>query len=76
MSRSSDRDAAARRKPAAGKQRPRHTSEPDNESQLQDDESGNRALHSVAAGANPNVGREDIERPAPERSRDGGIESA
>jgi hypothetical protein len=42
------------------------------------DESGNRALHAVAAGPNPNVDRgdrEDIERPTRERGDGGSIES-
>jgi hypothetical protein len=42
------------------------------------DESGNRALHAVAAGPNPNLGRgerDDIERPTRQRDDGGGIES-
>jgi hypothetical protein len=39
------------------------------------DESGNRALHSVASGPNPNVGRDDVERVPPERPGEGSIES-
>jgi hypothetical protein len=42
------------------------------------DETGNRALHQVASGPNPNVGRgdrEDIERPTRQRDDGGGVES-
>jgi hypothetical protein len=42
------------------------------------DETGNRALHDVASGPNPNVGRgdrEDIERPTRQRDDGGGVES-
>jgi hypothetical protein len=42
------------------------------------DESGNRALHAVASGPNPNLGRgerDDIERPTRQRDDGGGIES-
>lgn len=39
------------------------------------DESGNRALHSVATGPNPNVGRDDIERPARDGDREDSVES-
>jgi hypothetical protein len=39
------------------------------------DESGNRALHAVATGPNPNVGRNDVERASPGRPGRGGVES-
>jgi hypothetical protein len=41
------------------------------------DESGNRALHAVATGPNPNVGRDDddVERPPPGKTGVGSIES-
>jgi len=42
------------------------------------DETGNRALHDVASGPNPNLGRgdrEDIERPTRQRDDGGGVES-
>jgi hypothetical protein len=39
------------------------------------DESGNRALHRVASGPNPNVGRDDVERPPQDPKPKGGVES-
>lgn len=39
------------------------------------DESGNRALHSVASGPNPNLGRDDIERVPPRGPGEGSVES-
>jgi hypothetical protein len=62
-------------KPANSNQRPRNSRAPDNDLPQSDaeDESGNRALHSVATGPNPNVGRDDIERPG--HGREGGVES-
>jgi hypothetical protein len=39
------------------------------------DESGNQALQSVATAPNPNVGRDDVERVPPDRSREGSVES-
>jgi hypothetical protein len=39
------------------------------------DESGSRALHEVASAPNPNVGRDDVERPPREPDGRGSVES-
>jgi hypothetical protein len=39
------------------------------------DESGNRALHSVATGSNRNVGRDDVERPPRDDDAQGSVEA-
>jgi hypothetical protein len=71
------RDSLTRGEPASAKRRPRSNRGPDNAAPSFDaaDESGNRALHAVASGPNPNVGRDDVERAVPGQPREGGVES-
>ena len=64
-------------KPAADNAPTPNTPDEDNDSLPSEagDESGNRALHSVATGPNPNLGRDDVERPPQDPGPKGGVES-
>jgi hypothetical protein len=67
--------AAPRTKPAPRNRRPRTPGASAPSADEVADESGNRALHDVATGPNPNVGRDDVERPPPGRPGEGSVES-